>query len=327
MRKRAYFNSRPSARGDTWYWFIPARKGFQFTPLREGRLGDDAPAMRSNYDFNSRPSARGDIPLPLFSGGRIISIHAPPRGATKFNNIALLSVIFQFTPLREGRLQPPRRFPRQSYFNSRPSARGDGAFKACLRLPYISIHAPPRGATAPDCEHNIFHLISIHAPPRGATHCVSPFLTQPAYFNSRPSARGDLAIALAKAQLGTFQFTPLREGRRGKRGAWRRQSDFNSRPSARGDIQRDRIPFRRENFNSRPSARGDGGGLMAWSDFLDISIHAPPRGATELQALYDKRVEISIHAPPRGATARRNGDIAAEIISIHAPPRGATGNS
>ena len=36
--------------------------------------------------------------------------------------------------------------------------------------------------------------------------------------------------------------------------------------------------------------------------------------------------EISIHAPPRGATISAGRDVAFWLISIHAPPRGATRN-
>ena len=55
----------------------------------------------------------------------------------------------------------------------------------------ISIHAPPRGATLSKDEARDLAFISIHAPPRGATKhipCPCPF-------------------------CGSFQFTPLREGR------------------------------------------------------------------------------------------------------------------
>ena len=76
-----------------------------------------------------------------------------------------------------------------------------------------------------------------------------------------------------------------------------------------------------------------------------ISIHAPPRGATGRELIAAQR-HISIHAPPRGATLflseamRRTADFNsrpsargdacvfpprnAMRISIHAPPRGAT---
>ena len=54
---------------------------FQFTPLREGR-----PARRN-----------GDIAT------KVISIHAPPRGATILIINFVGGELFQFTPLREGR--------------------------------------------------------------------------------------------------------------------------------------------------------------------------------------------------------------------------------
>ena len=78
-----------------------------------------------------------------------------------------------------------------------------------------------------------------------------------------------------------------------------------------------------------------------------ISIHAPPRGATQVaetrakvrqnfnsrpSARGDGEVvpgikiipRISIHAPPRGATLLRDCSAQSDEISIHAPPRGAT---
>ena len=143
----AYFNSRPSARGDNRgdatrkkvaiFQFTPLREGrpyalhgyseigrFQFTPLREGRplfetyvkehphfnsrpsaRGDrrclpDAP--ESAY-FNSRPSARGDVLRGECAETEMISIHAPPRGATALSPRCARICLFQFTPLREGR--------------------------------------------------------------------------------------------------------------------------------------------------------------------------------------------------------------------------------
>ncbi len=188
---------------------------------------------RSN--FNSRPSARGDIKStnewkdalisihapPRGATGSIsesiglasISIHAPPRGATSSSTASKVSGIFQFTPLREGRLlQPP-----------------------CALVVDISIHAPPRGATK---NKNAFLGgidISIHAPPRGATALARRQRISATYFNSRPSARGDLPPSSG---------TPA-------------SPYFNSRPSARGDGARSSVPRQPANFNSRPSARGD----------------------------------------------------------------------
>ena len=123
---------------------------------------------------------------------------------------------FQFTPLREGRQVADYTDSEQEYFNSRPSARGDRFVPSRRKsLCGISIHAPPRGATyryyddapvypdfnsRPSARGDYNELIrrgliniSIHAPPRGAT------LTE---YNTLTG-------------LELFQFTPLREGRRG----------------------------------------------------------------------------------------------------------------
>ena len=124
----SHFNSRPSARGDVRSALYYNHKGgrFQFTPLREGRLRSGR-RSRVPKDFNSRPSARGDHASapPEYAGA--ISIHAPPRGATIAHASDYhLRQVFQFTPLREGRrILKPRLKKAYSYFNSRPSARGD----------------------------------------------------------------------------------------------------------------------------------------------------------------------------------------------------------
>ena len=146
----------------------------------------------------------------------IISIHAPPRGATPRRLRRESGVLFQFTPLREGRqgegwqhraccisihapprgatpLQPSSRLS-STNFNSRPSARGDGG----------------------GSRRNGLHGISIHAPPRGATSFFLSTLFRTSDFNSRPSARGDHFKRLRRYCAGYF----------------------NSRPSARGDGKR-----------------------------------------------------------------------------------------
>ena len=232
------FNSRPSARGDRVvatdptkgiFQFTPLREGrqqstirrifntheFQFTPLREGRRWRRFTLRRWCY-FNSRPSARGDKDWspPL---ARWINFNSRPSAR---GDQAVLSnvyaVLFQFTPLREGRLLRSCTCHLQSNFNSRPSARGDEEVGQSPIGVIISIHAPPRGATlSPSCQ-GVRSLISIHAPPRGAT----------AWQSWRMSKH-------------EFQFTPLREGRRSSASRPTRGIYFNSRPSARGDPWKD----------------------------------------------------------------------------------------
>ena len=143
--------------------------------------------------------------------------------------------LFQFTPLREGRLPLTTRLSRSAYFNSRPSARGDRRPVKSTKLPIAKFQFTPlrEGRLGLGAEQH-----------------------QKSYFNSRPSARGDAFLTPSFCTL-IFQFTPLREGRR-------------------------RFGFR--------------------SPILIISIHAPPRGATLIVCDDVVNLNISIHAPPRGAT-------------------------
>ena len=298
-----YFNSRPSARGDTntygaisyyvIFQFTPLREGrrnnsrlrismkrFQFTPLREGRRNGSFNRNWKFY-FNSRPSARGDA----------------------FVWLALSQeYLFQFTPLREGRQDsrcvladrrrisihaPPRGATTSGsqgrrgrcYFNSRPSARGDERDVSEDGRIDISIHAPPRGATAAGTGKGNTTLFQF-TPLREGRHCHIISAGDKFLFQFTPLREGRRFDCGYIGELGKFQFTPLREGRL--------DSGF-------ADVK-----------------------------FVTISIHAPPRGATvwddtnivnrifQFTPLREGRpiglysavsVSISIHAPPRGATA------------------------
>ena len=83
LAKETHFNSRPSARGDTSR--PTARANSTYFNSRPSARGDTRRAhgtARSLY-FNSRPSARGDWREWRDSNAAGISIHAPPRGATR----------------------------------------------------------------------------------------------------------------------------------------------------------------------------------------------------------------------------------------------------
>ena len=143
----------------------------------------------------------------------------------------------------------------------------------------ISIHAPPRGATLHEKRGKLSGLISIHAPPRGAT-----------------------MTRIGAGLWGQFQFTPLREGRRGASGKTAAGCYFNSRPSARGDCPRANCKIANRAFQFTPLREGRHVRLWERTICTGISIHAPPRGATTTDEMLSHLKIISIHAPPRGAT-------------------------
>ena len=147
--RSSYFNSRPSARGDhgrkarmaecAISIHAPSARGdadkeensgffltFQFTPLREGRrrgCGQGDGCRCISIHAPPRGATDGGVAC---RNRRVISIHAPPRGATSISALLCACCIFQFTPLREGRLGEALQFlPEFVNFNSRPSARGD----------------------------------------------------------------------------------------------------------------------------------------------------------------------------------------------------------
>ena len=196
---RRHFNSRPSARGDgTVSKSALCVIRFQFTPLREGRLPRMLSEGEAGENFNSRPSARGDAVVVGLCAGRHISIHAPPRGATRRCRKASASSIIS--------IHAPPRGATILTTEGNPVALN------------ISIHAPPRGATPAKRRNGPRPQISIHAPPRGATSIQARYSYQRQDFNSRPSARGDCRRAPPTRRSQLFQFTPLREGRRGAEG-------------------------------------------------------------------------------------------------------------
>ena len=165
---------------------------FQFTPLREGRPPASKNAIRMRK-FQFTPLREGRLASQrLRSLTSTISIHAPPRGATRqqMDNIGFLCISIH---------APPRGATRKrhhislvhKHFNSRPSARGDVLAPQVILIFPISIHAPPRGATTLPQHTQKARGISIHAPPRGATPLRQRTGKPNGYFNSRPSARGD----------------------------------------------------------------------------------------------------------------------------------------
>ena len=166
-------------------------------------------------------------------------------------------LIFQFTPLREGRPVEPLTNSPALNFNSRPSARGDTLFKRYLISSTISIHAPPRGATIFPISSQAIPIISIHAPPRGAT-IVMFICPCSSCISIHAPPRGATLFAQA---VYLHQFISIHAPPRGATNA--------------GD---DRALRTEISIHAPP--RGATLQPPCNKDYKHISIHAPPRGAT-----------------------------------------------
>ena len=150
---------------------------------------------------------------------------------------------------------------------------------------------------------------------------------QKIYFNPRSREGSDVFSTLQLSQHAKFQSTLPRGERRWKVSEANKESLFQST-----------LP------------RGERPLLSAvYVLTVEISIHAPARGATNASAKKQTPLNISIHAPARGATESRvilqqgytvfqstlprgerrvadSNKVEVKQISIHAPARGATKN-
>ena len=214
---------------------------------------------------------------------------------------------FQFTPLREGRRPAWRTCRNSNDFNSRPSARGDAPVSRVQSANTGNFNSRPsaRGDESSRTQESGAGYISIHAPPRGATR------------RTGHASQSRLISIHAPPRGATWLITRI----------MRLRDDFNSRPSARGDRCSRRSFCERGLFQFTPLREGRRDAGRRHGQRRQISIHAPPRGATGSCFLLFCRRFISIHAPPRGATRKGEQGIVVCHISIHAPPRGATSAS
>ena len=144
--------------------------------------------------------------------------------------------------------------------------------------------------------------ISIHAPTRGAT--LRNLLFRGFYqdFNPRSHERSDVGVAVFPHVIFEFQSTLPREERRAVLPVHRNQGLFQST-----------LP--REE-------RQKHGFMIEWC--LQISIHAPTRGATEDAEGGDVLLAFQSTLPREERRIIAVVDFSATIISIHAPTRGAT---
>ena len=212
----------------------------------------------------------------------IISIHAPPRGATiVFTRCRTLS----------------------EYFNSRPSARGDAAggsgSHSGRQFQFTPLREGRQETRKLDVESQ---YISIHAPPRGATTAIPGFAAEIG-FQFTPLREGRPVLSPLVTALITFQFTPLREGRPLQHSQHATLKIFQFTPLREGRQNGNKVSKCIILFQFTPLREGRRNPLAPANVSSGISIHAPPRGATCRFACCFLAFCISIHAPPRGATS------------------------
>ena len=211
-------------------------------------------------------------------------------------------MLFRSTPPHGGR---PRRAvcvsAHRRRFDPRPRTGGDADAPAHAAGPAVFRSTPPRGgrprsparamrdgwfrSTPPRGGRPTRPMlrprsqrVSIHAPARGAT----PQFGMPDHavhgFDPRPRAGGDLRVAAASLAATRFDPRPRAGGDRASRSIVPALNGFDPRPRAGGDV-------RLEHRGMRP---------------IDVSIHAPARGATQASTSSRLAVQLFRSTPPRG---------------------------
>ena len=218
---------------------------------------------------------------------------------------------FNSRPSARGDGPPAAEQALYAYFNSRPSARGDVQRRRNGK-PVEDFNSRPSARGDAACSPlPLSSAISIHAPPRGATSAHT-MRWSTALFQFTPLREGRPYASREAAAAIEFQFTPLREGH------------FNSRPSARGDVLAILGIVTDPTFQFTPLREGRQQAELLAMHGIEFQFTPLREGRPLPQACHAAQRTISIHAPPRGATARVIGAPRLALISIHAPPRGAT---
>ena len=143
--------------------------------------------------------------------------------------------------------------------------------------------------------------VSIHAPARGATHWLRPWTASQWFQSTRPRG-ARLTVSIFVMTSAMFQSTRPR----------------GARPPRGHSVSR---PLR---FNPRARAGRDAA-FAVIGDVEWLFQSTRPRGARrDICRIDESEVEVSIHAPARGATHVLQARAADREVSIHAPARGAT---
>ena len=94
-------------------------------------------------------------------------------------------------------------------------------------------------------------------------------------------------MPLVQSAFHIFQSTLPREERRNAKTSYSIRDNFNPRSHERSDVRSNNLTILLHNFNPRSHERSDESDVYL-PLFLEISIHAPTRGATIYKELFDR---------------------------------------
>ena len=232
--------------------------------------------------FNPRAHAGRDNMAMHYRTSKGVSIHAPTRGATRTASSPPVSEAFQSTRPRGARRKDSQVMLDLFKFQStRPRGARPADIPSAITAEAMFQSTRPRGARQSQFALNQwFKCVSIHAPTRGATPCELQFGAFDRPFQSTRPRGARLTVKSMLEAVGGFN--PRAHAGRDHRAHWYLKTlrmCFNPRAHAGRDVPHHLVLTR-----------------------VEVSIHAPTRGATPAVCGQRCGAEVSIHAPTRGAT-------------------------
>ena len=187
----------------------------------------------------------------------------------------------------------------------------------------ISIHAPTRGATYFVYAGYLVQRFQSTLPREERRTAVCSSNTEAVHFNPRSHERSDMSEVYIRSQNKISIHAPTR-GATFKPFADHEISEISIHAPTRGATRRgNRLLRGLPNFNPRSHERSDGYGLAQWTYWSNFNPRSHER-SDPVSIQLNRLLQISIHAPTRGATLDGDSTTGNVEISIHAPTRGAT---
>ena len=259
---------------------------FRSTPPREGRLYQYR-RCGLEYGFDPRPHARGDgSAIFVWRGQRVFRSTPPREGRPAFSAISRSLLLFRSTPPREGRPL---------------------SFIYVVVLLEVSIHAPTRGATCGFMDSTILSPFR-STPPREGRPPLQHAWIIPYEFRSTPPREGRLNMASMVDRSFKFRSTPPREGRRFGATAAEAEYLFRSTPPREGRPWLSTPLNVSFSFRSTPPREGRLAAVVLLSVPPPFRSTPPREGRPGYTGRVTLGIEVSIHAPTRGATRRHSCD-------------------
>ena len=239
-------------------------------------------------------------------GERLVSIHAPARGATTGPSLAGTGLMVSIhAPARGATISGGANAQRQFVSIHAPAR---GATYVLRRIPRVVVSFNPRSREGSDLAFAYDSYNGLSFNPRSREGSDNPAIhprMNPQWFQSTlPRGERPMFLDLIGGRSKVSIHAPARGATLPRPVVLRTHQRFNPRSREGSDETVTSTEPPSPCFNPRSREGSDCLRRSISKPPLRVSIHAPARGATLYRPLEYPGITVSIHAPARGATSR-----------------------